>query len=67
MQTYIVTVKGEFTNTLGIAANSEEEAREHAKQAIGETISFDPISELEILEMKRLDEAANEQRAEVVH
>jgi hypothetical protein len=67
MQTYVITVKGEFTNTLGIAAESEEEAMEQARQAIGETISFNPTGEVEILKLKRLDEEMQEQETEVVH
>ena len=54
MPTYIVKVKGEFTQTLGVVADNEQEARAKAAQSLGEEINIEPTGQLEVMEIKEM-------------
>jgi len=52
MPTYIVKIKGEYVVTQAVSANTEDEAKDKAKQGLGETITTNPGNELEVVSVK---------------
>lgn len=54
MPTFIVKVRGEFTQTLGVVAETEAEARAKAEKSFGEQINLQPVGPVEVVEIKEL-------------
>ena len=52
MPTYIVKIQGEFEVTQAVTADTEDEARDKAKQGLGETITTKPHDDLEVVSIK---------------
>jgi hypothetical protein len=52
MPTYIVKIKGEYVVTQAVSANSEDEAKDKAKEGLGETITTTPGNDLEVVSIK---------------
>ena len=54
MPTYLVKIKGEFEVTQAVSADNEDEAKEKARQGLGETITTNPSGEQEIVSIKTM-------------
>jgi hypothetical protein len=52
MPTYIVKIKGEYEVTQAVSANTEDEAKDKAKQGLGETITSVPGDQQEVVSIK---------------
>jgi 3-hydroxy-3-methylglutaryl CoA synthase len=52
MPTYIVKIKGEYEVTQAVTANTEEEAKDKAKQGLGETIDSIPSGDPDVVSIK---------------
>jgi len=52
MPTYIVKIQGEYEVTQAVTADTEDEARDKAKQGLGETITTKPHDDLEVVSIK---------------
>ena len=54
MPTYVITVRGEFVERMGVVADNEEEARQKAMENSGELIDLVPSGDLEVVEIKEI-------------
>ena len=54
MPTYMVKIKGEYVVTQAVSASSEEEAKDKAKQGLGEVITSKPGDDLEVVSIKAM-------------